>query len=667
MIAKRVLPILLMLSLVLTVQASEMILSFESTTEPFSKFGTATVALSSLVSLHGQNSIEVTDRRSVQDGCQIDLTRFFQQSEKIDHEVSVYVFHRSKNPELFRIIVVLKTEKTEQYITLAEKVVMPNVWKKLSARFTTSERSFQNISLLILSPSSREHGYYVDSLRIVPSEKVLHPGTVLYSSFDDSLNGWQPRGEEVNLVLDGSNARSGSSLKVQGRMKNWHGAQIDVKNVLQPGKSYELTVWVYQNSGEDQRITLTMQRKYSTDEKTNYDTIVWQRFVPSGKWTEIRGSYSVMSNVNVEELLFYVESPNPTLEYNIDEVVIVDKSVMAIEPEWEIPSLKEVFKDCFRIGVALPYRVLMNPLERKLVSKHFNSITAENEMKPESLLVSVGKYSFLRADEYVRFAQEHGLVVRGHTLVWHSQTPEWFFRDETGKLLSKDAMIERMRQYIHDVVGHFRGKIYAWDVVNEAIDPAQPDGYRRSLWYQIIGPEYIELAFRFAHEADPNALLFYNDYNTFEPRKRDLIYKLVKGLKEKGVPIHGIGMQQHLSIFNNITEIERTIQLFKSIPGIKIHITELDVSVYRDQTSNYPDLPYELALEQAHFYRELFNVYKKHTDVIENVTFWGLKDDYSWKSQRRNDWPLLFDKNYQAKYAYWAIVNPHVLPTLPKK
>ncbi|MEN3008530.1 endo-1,4-beta-xylanase [Pseudothermotoga sp.] len=657
----------ILIGLTLSVQADSLNLSFESNIDPFSRFGVANVELSKSVMFHGQSSLKVADRRSTWDGCQIDLTQFFQQFKKIDHEISMYIFHRSKAPELFRIIAVLQTDKASQHIILTEKVVMPNTWKKISARFTLADRSFENVSLLILSPSNHEHDYYVDLLSVVPTEKVLHPGTVLYSSFDGSLDDWQPRGAEVNLAIDGTIVKSGSgSLKVQGRTKNWHGAQIDVKNVLQPGKSYEFTVWVYQNSGEDQRITLTMQRKYAGDEETNYDTIVWQRLVPTGKWTEIRGTYSVRLNAIVEELTFYVESPNPTLEYNIDEVMIVDRSVMLVEPEWEIPSLKEVFKDHFRMGVALPYKVLMNPMERKLVVKHFNSITAENEMKPESLLVSIGKYSFLRADEYIRFAEENGMVVRGHTLVWHSQTPEWFFRDETGKFLSKEAMIERMRQYIHDVVGHFKGKIYAWDVVNEAIDPSQPDGYRRSLWYQIIGPEYIELAFRFAHEADPNALLFYNDYNTFEPRKREFIYKLVKGLKEKGVPIHGIGMQQHVCIFDSIAEIDRTIQLFKSIPGIKIHVTELDVSVYRDQTSNYPSLSYELAIEQAHFYRRLFDVYKKHSDAIENVTFWGLKDDYSWKSQRRNDWPLLFDRNYQAKYAYWAIVDPHVLPT-PQK
>jgi len=330
----------------------------------------------------------------------------------------------------------------------------------------------------------------------------------------------------------------------------------------------------------------------------------------------------------------------------------------------EIPSLKEVFSSYFKIGVALPVRVFSNSLDVQLITKHFNSMTAENEMKPESILRrgADGKIfcDFTMADRYIRFAQQHGFVVRGHTLVWHSQTPDWFFRDDSGNLLSREAMIERMKEYIHTVVGHFKGRVYAWDVVNEAVDPNQPDGMRRSLWYQIIGPDYLELAFKFAHEADPEALLFYNDYNEFEPRKRDIIYNMVKDLKEKGVPIHGIGMQQHLSLARSIEQIEQAIALFATIPDIVIEITELDVDIYRDNLTKYQTAPTELLHEQAEFYRKLFQVYKKYSHVIDNVTFWGLKDDYSWLRGfpvRRNNWPLLFDENYQPKPAFWAIVD----------
>ncbi|MFN4190310.1 MAG: endo-1,4-beta-xylanase, partial [Pseudothermotoga sp.] len=269
----------------------------------------------------------------------------------------------------------------------------------------------------------------------------------------------------------------------------------------------------------------------------------------------------------------------------------------------EIPSLKEVFSEYFKIGVALPVRVFSNSLDVQLITKHFNSITAENEMKPESILRRGidGKIfcDFTMADRYIKFAQQYGLVVRGHTLVWHSQTPDWFFKDERGNLLSREAMIKRMKEYIYTVVGHFKGRVYAWDVVNEAVDPSQPDGLRKSLWYQTIGPDYLEFAFKFAHEADPEALLFYNDYNEFEPRKRDIIHNLVKNLKEKGIPIHGIGMQQHLNLARNIEQIEQAIAQFATIPGIIIEITELDVDIYTDNVTKYQTVPAELLRQQA--------------------------------------------------------------------
>ncbi|MEJ5229466.1 MAG: endo-1,4-beta-xylanase, partial [Pseudothermotoga sp.] len=526
----------------------------------------------------------------------------------------------------------------------------------------------KELNLVIFSPTRVDFDFFVDDFQLLGPNKVSRPGLVAEYDFEKQIDGWQPRGDGVLVDLSTRVAYSGAkSLLVSRRTNNWNGAQLSVKELLQNGKTYDFEAWVYQNSGSDQTIVMTMQRKYSSDDSTRYEWIKAQT-VPSGRWTKISGLYTVRAGEIVEDLTLYFESTtSPTLEFFVDDVAIFDMSVPKFAPELEIPALKEVFKNHFKVGVALPAKVLANELDEQLVLKHFNSITAENEMKPESLLVAPGRYNFSQADLYIKFAQENNLVVRGHTLIWHSQTPDWFFRDENGKLLSKEAMIERMREYIHTVVGHFKGKVYAWDVVNEAIDPDAPNGYRRSLWYQIIGPEYIELAFKFAHEADPNAKLFYNDYNEYEPRKRDLIYKLVKELKEKGVPIHGIGMQQHIGVSTSIQQIEQAIALFSTIPGIEIHMTEIDMSIYKDQTSNYPTAPYSSLLEQADVYKKLFDVYKKYSNIITNVTFWGLKDDYSWKNQRRNDWPLLFDKDYQAKLAYWAIVSPNVLPVVPKE
>ncbi|AZT90849.1 glycoside hydrolase [Caldicellulosiruptor changbaiensis] len=334
-------------------------------------------------------------------------------------------------------------------------------------------------------------------------------------------------------------------------------------------------------------------------------------------------------------------------------------------PDWSIPSLCESYKDDFMIGVAIPARCLSNDTDKRMVLKHFNSITAENEMKPESLLAgqtSTGlSYRFSTADAFVDFASTNKIGIRGHTLVWHNQTPDWFFKDSNGQRLSKDALLARLKQYIYDVVGRYKGKVYAWDVVNEAIDENQSDGYRRSTWYEICGPEYIEKAFIWAHEADPNAKLFYNDYNTEVSKKREFIYNMVKNLKSKGIPIHGIGMQCHINVnWPSVSEIENSIKLFSSIPGIEIHITELDMSLYNYGSSeNYSTPPQDLLQKQAQKYKEIFTMLKKYKNVVKSVTFWGLKDDYSWLRSfyGKNDWPLLFFEDYSAKPAYWAVIE----------
>jgi endo-1,4-beta-xylanase len=199
-----------------------------------------------------------------------------------------------------------------------------------------------------------------------------------------------------------------------GRTKGWHGAQINVSKMLQVGKSYDISVWVYQKSGETQKITLTMQRKYNLDPSTKYDTIVWQKNVPNETWVELTVSYTIPSNIKIEELILYVESPNTNLEFYIDDLRIIDKEVVKEKPEFEIPSLAEIYKDYFRIGVAIPYKVLINPLESKFIIKHFNSITPENEMKPESIQPKEGEFDFTKSDAYIKFAEDNNLTIRGH-------------------------------------------------------------------------------------------------------------------------------------------------------------------------------------------------------------------------------------------------------------
>lgn len=279
-----------------------------------------------------------------------------------------------------------------------------------------------------------------------------------------------------------------------------------------------------------------------------------------------------------------------------------------------------------------------------------------------------GRYNWTDADAIVQFATQNGIRMRGHTLCWHNQTPRWFFTDAAGNPVTKEVLLARMKSHIETVVGRYKGKIYAWDVVNEAIPDGGPDFYRKSKFFEIIGEEYIERAFEYAHAADPNAQLFYNDYNTESPGKRERIYGLVKRLKEKGVPIHGVGLQGHWSLDEpTAAGLEESITKFASL-GLKVQITELDVSVYpkeherraRRDTDKSEFTP-EMNEKQAAHYKMLFSVLRKHKNHITGVTFWNVSDKSSWLDnfpvQNRKDYPLLFDVNLQPKKAFHEVVN----------
>jgi endo-1,4-beta-xylanase len=328
--------------------------------------------------------------------------------------------------------------------------------------------------------------------------------------------------------------------------------------------------------------------------------------------------------------------------------------------EEDIPSLKEVFKDDFYIGAAIEPYQLDIPAHRQLLEKHFSSITAENAMKPESIQPVEGLFDFSDADKIANFARDNGIALRGHTLIWHNQTPDWFFLED-GEQVSKEKLRERMKTHITEVMQRYKGQIYAWDVVNEPVDPDMPDGLRRNKWYEILGEEYIELAFRYAREADPEAKLFLNEYDTTDANKRKSIIDLVKRLQAKGVPIDGIGMQMHVSLEKpTLNDFETTLKEFSEL-GLEIQITELDITVYEDQTQSFSTISSELLNEQGHRVKDLFTVIDKYKEHITSVTFWGMTDEHTWLTSyfvERNDWPLPFDEEQKAKPFYWGMVDP---------
>ncbi len=329
-------------------------------------------------------------------------------------------------------------------------------------------------------------------------------------------------------------------------------------------------------------------------------------------------------------------------------------------------GLNNVYKKYFTIGVAVTPRELKSE-EAGLITKEFGSVTPENAMKMGPIHPQPNRFYWTDADSIVAFAQRNKMKVRGHTLCWHAQTPRWLFVDSAGKDVSKEVLLKRLHDHINEVVTRYKGKIYAWDVVNEAI--ADDSTYlRRSKCYQICGEDFIAKAFQYAHEADPKAILFYNDYNTEIPAKREKILKLLKSLIAKKVPINGVGLQAHWSVSTpSREELERSIKEFSAL-GLQVQFTELDISVYAgrqggqlvqgQQPTGSSAFTPEMEQQQLEKYKMVFDVFRKYRKNITGVTFWNVSDRYTWLNGRgRKNYPLLFDAELQPKKAYWEVVK----------
>lgn len=338
-----------------------------------------------------------------------------------------------------------------------------------------------------------------------------------------------------------------------------------------------------------------------------------------------------------------------------------NESAIVTNPD-SIKGLKDYYKDYFTLGVAVAPSSLTGA-QLVLIQKHFGSLTAENVMKPALIHPEENRYFWDNADLIVNFAITNGMKVRGHTLVWHQQTPAWMFKDAMGNEVTKEVLLARLKEHITQVVTRFKGKVYAWDVVNEAVDDNDSKFLRETDWYRICGEEYIVKAFQWAHEADPDALLFYNDYNTEFAGKRDKVYQLLKQLLDAGVPVHGVGLQGHWNIVNPAEKDLRDAIVKYSSLGIKVQITELDVSVYTSGETSPSDNVFtaERELKQLEKYNMIFRVLRESKNVITGVTFWNVSDKSSWLDnfpvKGRKNYPLLFDQNLKPKKAYWEVVK----------
>ncbi len=537
------------------------------------------------------------------------------------------------------------------------------------------KRLFRGTTAFILAGSLLFQGAGSTGQVFAAEEKAV----LFEEGFESGTVGKWSGKEGANVSIETENPKSGKyCMKISGRAMPASGAKIELRDMLQSNQRLTVSAYVrYADGPEKKKIQITMfcDGKYY---------MLGGRELTRNEWGEISGGIVVPSDVDLSSAIVFFETPwtsEPSAEQDLMDIYVDDVKASLI-PFCDIsdyPALKELYKDQFLVGLAVPDLVLNTPAYSDLFLQQFNSMTMENEMKPSYILdEAASKNNLSKYKEHValnfnsyktgmEYAKQHGIAVRGHTLVWHSQTPEWFFYenyDTQGQLADRELMLKRMENYIKDVIEwtetNYPGVIYAWDVVNEAVadyfgQGAAPMRQEDSLWYQVIGEDFAEKAFAYARKytklyaKDRDIKLFYNDYNEYFPAKRDGIVALLKPIKEAG-NIDGVGMQSH---FDTKRPLEgdsgymTAVRKFRDELGLELHVTELDIGIAEGDTRE----------SQGQYYQEFMEALlkeKRDGANITSVTFWGLTDGLSWRAEEQC---LLFDDDLSRKPAFEGVVN----------
>jgi endo-1,4-beta-xylanase len=559
------------------------------------------------------------------------------------------------------------------YPNVAQASISDKGWVSMKGTYSFTE-DMEKLLLYVESSDATEP-IQIDDVVIKTTQAAPDDQTGIQTGFENNTaQGWTPRIGEETLAVTTVTAKSGThSLLVSGRANVYSGPKLDVFTKVHKGSKYHFSIWLKLAPGENpSELRLSLQRGYQGENK--YDTIVGKTAVTADGWVELKGDYQLKNTA--DSLSVYIESEAGTPSFYMDDFALTFVPPLGIETG--IPSLHTVLDPYFSMGTGTavePFEI--EGLHGELLKKHFSSVVTGNEMKPDHIQPQEGRFTFTNADTIVDFAVANGMRVRGHTLVWHNQTPSWFFKDAAGLEMTDEAdpvkraenkalLLSRLETHIKTVVEHYGTKVYAYDVVNEVIDDA--GGLRNSKWYQIAGEDFIKEAFRYARQYAPaGTKLYINDYNTEQPGKRQDLYQLVTRLLQAGVPVDGVGHQMHINVHApSIRQIGETIELFGAL-GLDNQITELDMSVYSSSNERYDPVPQELLVKQGYRYKDLIAEFIRLKDYISSVTFWGMGDDNTWLKTfpvTRIDLPLLFDEQLQSKPAYWGIVDPSRLPVV---
>ena len=606
------------------------------------------------------------------------------------YQVSAYVLLAA--PDSSNPTVTMSTKTTDcatsgAFGNLATSAALSSTtWTKVQGTFSFSNLPGPPTGLtLYFQSSSATDSFYVGDVVISqiappPPNPSQQDNSGITSTFEDGgLDGWSSRTGNSTLTNSTAAAHSGThSLLTTGRTANYDGPQINVSNKMYVGSTYNISAWVMLQPMDGSNHVINMSLQTTLSGNTSYPSITPYPgiTVPAdGNWHQISViGYNMASSYDSGMAFLYLQTV-PSSGTDLVSFYVDDFQLTYVAPptiQTNIPSIFKTLSPYFPVGAEIDLTDLSGP-HAQLLTTHFDSIVSGNDMKWSSVEATKGTYTYGNADNEVGLAVCNNMKIRGHNLVWATgaQTPAYATGDGTSSPANQAVVTANIQEHIQSEVQHFGSNVYVWDVVNEPLDPTQPDCLAHGPFYQVLGKSYIDIALQAARQYAPaGTKLFINDYSTTDPNKLACLAIVVNDLRRRGIPLDGVGHEMHNAInYPSTAAIVSTINAMAGrFPGLEQQITEMDMSVYNagDTTSNYGNnIPPSVLAEQGWLYAQYFDALRQLSGKLSAVTFWGFADDDTWLDGfpvARTDYPLPFDMGLQAKPAYWGIVDPTQLP-----
>ncbi len=606
------------------------------------------------------------------------------------YQVSAYVLLAaadSTNPTVTMSAKTVDCATTGAYSNIATSGALSNAaWTQVQGTFSFSDLPGPPTGLtLYFQSSSATDSFYISD--VVISELApppLSPGqqdnTGIVTNFEDGgTDGWSSRSGSSTVTNSTAAAHTGThSLLTTGRIANWDGPSINVSNKMYNGSAYNISGWVMLTPADGSSHVINMSLQTTLNGNTSYPSITGYPGVTvpaDGAWHQISVTgYNMASAYDSGAATLYFQtvpaSGNDLVSFYVDDFQLSYVPPPTIQAD--IPSIFQTLSDYFPVGAAVDPTDISGP-HAQLLTKHFDSITSGNDMKWSSVEGTKGSFNFTNADAQVGLAVCNNMRVRGHNLVWATgaQTPSYAVGDGTNSPANQAVVTANIQEHIQNEVQHFGSKVYAWDVVNEPLDPSQPDCLVHGPFYNVLGKSYLDVALQAARQFAPaGTQLFINDYSTADPNRLACLVQVIGDLRSRGIPIDGVGHEMHNAINYPSTKamVHAIETVAEAFPDIEQQVTELDMSVYNagDTALNYGNaIPPAVLAEQGWLYESYFDAFRRLKGKLSAVTFWGMADDDTWLDSFpvvRTDYPLPFDHGLQAKPAYWGVVDETKLP-----